>query len=65
MKAFMETAQSVGIDEDEGKFVITPVQNLGTKNGFEPVSSRAESTSGLELASGLVKKMHSMKGTEQ
>lgn len=40
-KAFMAAAQSVDVDEENGAFIVTPNRNLGPKDGFEPIRSRA------------------------
>lgn len=36
-KAFMSSARSVGVDEADGEFTVTPYLNLGAKDGFGPI----------------------------
>lgn len=50
LKAFMATARSVGVEERDGTFVITPCRNLGAKEGFEPISSQAVAVPDIETA---------------
>ena len=40
-KAFMSTARSVNVDEQDGAFLVTPNRNLGPREGFEPIPSEA------------------------
>jgi hypothetical protein len=54
LKDFMAQARSVNIDEIDGRFEITPNQNLGSKEGFEPASSEKSIASDLESAARAV-----------
>lgn len=50
----MAAAQSVSVDERDGSFVVTPLRNLGPKEGFEPIASEAASSPDLEGAARAV-----------
>jgi len=54
LKAFMATARSVSVEKLDGAFIVTPCRNLGTKGGFEPISSQAVSVSDIERAAEIL-----------
>jgi len=50
----MATARSVSVEKLDGAFIVTPCRNLGTKGGFEPISSQAVSVSDIERAAEIL-----------
>jgi len=53
-KAFMSTAQSLTIDEEDGALAVTPSRNLGAKEGFEPVVADRQALPDLSAAARAV-----------